>query len=460
MSDVGTEAHPLRVAIVGSGPAGFYTAEHLQRHDGVVCEIDMFDRLPTPYGLVRGGVAPDHEKIKSVTKVYERIAARPGFRFFGGVALGRDVTEADLGRHYHAVVLSVGAPVDRRMGIPGEDLAGSLSATDFVAWYNADPEHRDLSVDLSAPHAVVVGNGNVAIDVARILVTRVEDLASTDIADHALERLRSSSVRSVTMLGRRGPAQAAFTPKEIRELGELEGVTLRVDPADLELDPRSAAALDEGGERVMNALRSVAGRTPAPDDRVIQLRFFTSPVELRGPDGHVAEVGVVANELVEDGGALRARPTDRVETLPAGLVLRAVGYRGAPVAGYPFDERVGVIPNAAGRILDGPGGMPRPGRYVAGWIKRGPQGVIGTNKADAAETVASLLEDLAASRLPLPDEPAATAADATIRERTERVVTWGDWLIIDRQERSAGEAVGRPRRKFASIAEMLATLER
>jgi ferredoxin--NADP+ reductase len=460
MSDVGTEAHPLRVAVVGSGPAGFYTTEHLQRHAEVACEIDMLDRLPTPYGLVRGGVAPDHEKIKSVTKVYERIAARPGFRFFGGVELGRDVTDADLARHYHAVVLSVGAPVDRRMGIPGEDLARSLSATDFVAWYNAHPEYPDLSVDLSATHAVVVGNGNVAVDVARILVTRVEDLALTDIADHALQQLRSSQVRVVTMLGRRGPAQAAFTPKEIRELGELAGVTVRVDPADLELDPRSAAGLDEDGERVMNALRSVAGRTPGPHDRVIELRFLTSPTELRGPDGTVAEVAVVANELVEEGGALRARATDRVATLPAGLVLRAVGYRGAPVPGYPFDESAGIIPNKAGRMLDGPDGRARPGRYVAGWIKRGPQGVIGTNKADAGETVTALLQDLAAGRLPQPDEPTAAAADATIRARTGRVVTWGDWQTIDQHERSAGEAAGRPRRKFASVAEMLATLER
>ena len=237
-------------------------------------------------------------------------------------------------------------------------------------------------------------------------------------------------------------------------------MTLRVDPADLELDPQSAATIDEDGERIINALRSVAGRSPAPDDRVIDLRFLTSPTELRGPDGHVREVGVVTNELVEDGGSLRARPTGATATLPAGLVLRAVGYRGAPVAGYPFDERSGVIPNAAGRILDEPGGAVRQGRYVAGWIKRGPQGVIGTNKADAAETVGAMLEDLAAARLPRPAEPTAVAAEATIRQLAERVITWGDWQTIDQQERSAGAAAGRPRRKFTSVAEMLATLER
>lgn len=459
MSDVGNDRNPLRVAIIGSGPAGFYTAEHLQRHAEVVCEIDMFDKLPTPYGLVRGGVAPDHEKIKSVTKVYERIAAQPGFRFFGGVTLGRDITDDDLARHYHAVVLSVGAPIDRRMGIPGEDLPGSLSATDFVAWYNAHPDYRDLAVDLSATHAVVVGNGNVAVDVARILVTSVADLARTDIADHALERLATSRITTVTMLGRRGPAQAAFTPKEIRELGELDGVTLRVNPTDLELDERSAALLDEDGGRIMKALSSVAGREPGPGDRVIELRFLTSPTELRGSGGRVTEVGVVANELVEEDRALRARPTDRVGTIHAGLVLRAVGYRGAPIPGYPFDDRAGIIPNAAGRILTTPGGTPIPGRYVAGWIKRGPQGVIGTNKADAGETVAAIMEDLAAGRVSPPAEPAAAAAEATVRARAGRIVTWEDWQIIDRLERSAGAAAGRPRRKFPSVTDMLATLE-
>lgn len=458
MSDVGTESNPLRVAVVGSGPAGFYTAEHLQRRDDITCEIDMFDRLPTPYGLVRGGVAPDHQKIKSVTKAYERIAARPGFRFFGGVTVGRDITDADLARHYHAVVLSVGAPIDRRMGIPGEDLGGSVSATDFVAWYNAHPDYRDLDVDLSATHAVVVGNGNVAVDVARILVTSPDALSRTDIADHALERLRLSRVTTVTMLGRRGPAQAAFTPKEIRELGELAGVTLRVDPADLELDALSAETLDEDGERIMNALAAVAGRTPVPGERVIELRFLTSPTELRGTCGRVSEVGIVANELVNDDGVVRARPTSDVGTLAAGLVLRAVGYRGAPVPGYPFDERAGVIPNEHGRMLSDPDGRPLPGRYVAGWIKRGPQGVIGTNKADAGETVSALLEDLATGRLPSPEAATSAAADATIRANAGRVITWADWEIIDRHERSAGEEAGRPRRKLPSVAEMLETL--
>ena len=453
MSDVGTEGTPLRVAIVGSGPAGFYTAEHLQRHADVVVEIDMFDRLPTPYGLVRGGVAPDHQKIKSVTKVYERIAAKPRFRFYGCITLGRDIAIEELARHYHAVVLTVGAPNDRRMGVPGEDLPGSLSATDFVAWYNAHPDHADLDVDLSIRDAVVVGNGNVAVDVVRILATPVDILATTDIADHALERLRTSQIRSVTMLGRRGPAQAAFTPKEIRELGDIPGVTLVVDPADLVLDDASRARVDEDAHRVLGALEEVAGRTPAPDDRVIRLRFLTSPTALRGA-ARVEEVAVVANELVEDGGTLRAQATGRVGAIPAGLVLRAVGYRGAPIAGFPFDERAGVIPNEAGRVSGGDG------RYVAGWIKRGPQGVIGTNKADAGETVATLLEDLAGERLPTPAAPDPADIERLVRERVPHVVTWADWLVLDEAERAAGARDGRPRRKFAAVGEMLRLLGR
>lgn len=448
---IGTPARPLRVAVIGSGPAGFYTVEHLLRHADISSAVDIFDRLLTPYGLVRFGVAPDHEKIKSVTKAYERIASQPGVRFFGGVEIGRDLTDGDLAAHYDAIVLAVGAPVDRRMGIPGEDLPGSMSATDFVAWYNGHPDFRNLAVDLSREDVVVVGNGNVAVDVARILATDVDELARTDIADHALSLLRTSAVKRVTMLGRRGPAQAAFTPKEIRELGELAGATVVVDPADL-------AGLDGGGdadaERVLGALREVMGRTPAPGERTITLRFLTSPIALRG-DTYVEAVEVAANELVEEGGTVRARPTDETAELAAGLVLRAVGYRGAPTPGYPFDERTGTIPNARGRIVAGDGAG---GRYVAGWAKRGPQGVIGTNKADAGETVAELLADLAAGRLLDPPEPDAAACLALIRRRVPDVITWEDWQRIDAAERARGVAEGRPRAKLTSETELRAAL--
>ncbi len=449
MGDLG---RPLRVAIIGAGPAGFYTAEHLQKRAPEGVQIDMYDRLPTPYGLVRGGVAPDHQKIKSVTKIYERIAAHPGFRFFGDVELGRDVEIDDLAPHYDALIVSVGAPNDRSMGIAGEDLAGSLSATDFVAWYNGHPDAVGLDVDLTCDHAVVVGNGNVAVDVARILSTDPDVLATTDIADHALAALRASAVRTVTMLGRRGPAQAAFTSKELRELGELAGVTLVVDPTDL-AEAADLAGEDEDARRVLDALGEVAGRTPLPGERIIELRFLTSPTALSG-SGRVEMVQTVTNALIADGsGTLRAVATDHRGQINAGLVLRAVGYLGAPVPGLPFDSRSGTIPNDRGRVLTEAGGVPLPGRYVAGWIKRGPHGVIGTNKADAGESVDALLEDLAAGSLPVASEPSPMAVDALIRDRVTPI-DWSGWRAIDRAERDAGTVVGRPRVKVVDIDQM------
>lgn len=446
-----TSDRPLRVAIIGAGPAGFYTAEHLQKRTAGGVHVDMFDRLPTPYGLVRGGVAPDHQKIKSVTKIYDRIASHHDFRYFGGVEIGLDVAFSELAPLYDAVVVTIGAPNDRQMGIEGEDLPGSLSATDFVGWYNGHPDRRDLAVDLSVEHAVVVGNGNVAIDVARILVRDVNELKDTDIAQHALDALRESSVRSVTMLGRRGPAQAAFTPKELRELGELQGVTLVVDPDDLiGLDP--AHAEDEDSRRVLEALHEVAGRTVTPGERQIMLRFLTSPVALTGSQ-HVEAVTVVRNELVTDGGVARAVATDDTSTLQAGLVLRAVGYRGQELPGLPFDGRRGVIPNDQGRVIDPRSGETVVGVYVAGWIKRGPQGVIGTNKQDAGETVGTLLEDFAAGRLFLSDAD-STYVSRLVAERTPHV-DWDGWKAIDQAEVAAGASSGRPRIKITDRDDML-----
>jgi ferredoxin--NADP+ reductase len=446
MSDLGSLSAPLRVGIVGAGPAGFYAAEHLLRRTDLAVEIDMFDRLPTPFGLVRGGVAPDHEKIKSVVRAFERTAVHPNFRFFGCVELGRDVAVDELASLYSAIIVAVGAPNDRRMGIPGEELRGSLSATDFVAWYNAHPDAATLDVPLDTENVVVVGNGNVAVDVARILATPVEILARTDIADHALEHLATSAVRSVTVLGRRGPAQAAFTPKEIRELGDIPGVALLVDPADLPPDD-GPGSQGEDAQRVLRALREIAGRAARAGERTIRLRFLSSPVRLEG-EGRVEAVEVARNRLVSRDGRLVAEATGDTRRIPAGLVLRAVGYRGAPLAGLPFDEGEGVIPNRAGRVDD-----PREGLYVAGWIKRGPQGVIGTNKADAGETVDTLLEDLAAGRLTARGL-AADEREHVIRQRVGDPLTWDDWCRIDAAERAAGALEGRPRRKFASVAEM------
>jgi len=459
MAITDTLGRPLRVAVVGAGPAGFYAAEHLQKHKDVDVEVDLIDRLPTPYGLVRGGVAPDHQKIKSVTKIYQRIAAQPGTRYYGCVELGRDVTVADLQRHYDVVILSVGAPNDRRMGIDGEELAGSMSATDFVAWYNGHPDYADLDVDLSVDSAVVVGAGNVAVDVARILSSSPDVLATTDIADHALAKLRDSAVRRVTILARRGPAQAAFTPKELRELGELEGVTFVVDPAVMELDPESEARLDEDARRNLDALTPLVGRTPAEGDRVLELRFLVSPTAVTG-DGRVEAVEIVENELTVVDGVMRPRATDRTDTIPAGLVLRAVGYMGAPIPDVPFDEWHGVVPNDHGRVLnDATERMVVPGLYVAGWIKRGPQGVIGTNKQCAGDTVTSIVEDLASGWVPDTPEPSPEAADALLRGRVERPISWADWERIDAAEVAAGAADGRPRRKFTDLGSMLAVLD-
>ena len=432
---------PARVAIIGAGPSGFYAAEALLEYSGRPIQVDMFDRLPTPFGLVRGGVAPDHQKIKSVTRVYDKIAMRPGFRFLGNVTFGVDLTCADMQTHYHAVVVASGADTDRRMGIPGEDAAGSHAATDFVGWYNGQPERAELRFDLSHEHAVVVGNGNVAVDVARILVAGADALAATDIADHALDALARSAVRHVDVLGRRGPAQAAFTPKEIRELAELPGVTLVVDPADLALDAVSEAHLDDDARKVMTALHAVAGRTPASGDRVVRLRFLCAPMAIVGT-GRVQGVELGDNVIVDDDGP-RAQPTGRSAFVPAGLVLRAIGYRGTATPGLAFDERRGVIPSRDGRILDSVDGASHVGWYVAGWIKRGPTGVIGTNKPDARSTVQSLLADLESGVLPTP--PASSEnLDRLLAERCDRVVSYDDLdAMADLYERdqSAFEAL-------------------
>jgi ferredoxin--NADP+ reductase len=459
-------ARPLRVAIVGAGPTGFYVADHLLRKPGVTVEVDMFDRLPTPYGLVRLGVAPDHQKIKFVTNAFDKVAACPGFRFFGGVDFGKHVTRADLKAHYHQIVYCTGAQTDRRMGIPGEDLAGSHPATEFVAWYNGHPDYRDCVFDLSQESVAVVGVGNVAVDVVRILCRTPEELATTDIADYALEALKKSRVKEVYLLGRRGPAQAAFTNPEIRELGELPDADISADPAEVELDPLSRAAVARSQDRAtakkVEILREYAQRRAAGRSRRLILRFLVSPVELIGDDaGRVAAMRLVRNELYATStGALQPRATDRFETIPVGLVFRSVGYRGVPLASVPFNESWGVILNDKGRVLDPGTKQPLLGEYTAGWIKRGPTGVIGTNKPDAAETVECMFEDLALGAVLEPAHPEAAAADALVRQRQPSFVSYADWLKLDAIEVAQGRAQGRPRVKLTSVEEMLAALGR
>jgi ferredoxin--NADP+ reductase len=431
---------PLRVAIVGSGPAGFYAAGALLG-DEMPVEVDMFERLPTPWGLVRLGVAPDHPKLKTVSRAFERIADRPGFRFLGNVEVGRDLSHGDLARLYDAVVYAVGAQTDRRLGIPGEDLPGSWAATEFVAWYNGHPDYQHFEFDLDVERAVVIGVGNVALDVARMLALTPEELAPTDTADAAIAAICGASIREIVVVGRRGPAQAAFTTPELAELGELAGVDVIVDPADLE----GAEPTDTNSERNLEVLREYAAREPAGKPKRLVLTFFRSPIAIHGAD-RVESVELVKNVLDENN---RAVPTDERETLSCGLVFRSVGYRGVALPEVPFDEKAGIIPNEGGRVA--------PGVYAAGWIKRGPTGVIGTNKKDATETVALLLEDLRAA-----PRKGATAADvdALLDERAVRRVLYAGWQAIDEHERAAGEKHGRPRVKLCTWDELLDAAER
>jgi len=406
---------------VGSGPAGFYAAGHLLSARDLTVEVDLFDSLPTPFGLVRAGVAPDHPKIKSVTRVYEKTAAKPGFRFFGNVEVGRDIAHADLKAHYHAVIYAVGAQTDRSLDIEGEDLPGSWAATEFVAWYNAHPDYRHLEFDLSCRRAVVIGNGNVAMDIARMLALPREELEVTDIADHAIGPMAGSAIEEIVIVGRRGPAQAAFTNPELRELGELTEADVVVDPEEVKLDEHSARSIE--GEGAITARRNVeiltdySQRKPAGKRRRVVLRFLRSPVKILG-DGKVEAIEVVRNELHHGGeGSLKARATGEHETLEAGLVFRSIGYRGVPVEGVPFDEWKGEIPNDEGRIVDPRKQHAISGEYVVGWIKRGPSGVIGTNKRDAQETVGHVLEDLAEGRLPEPADPDPAAIAGLVGPR-------------------------------------------
>ncbi|MBD0339246.1 MAG: FAD-dependent oxidoreductase [Thermoleophilia bacterium] len=441
---------PLRVAVVGSGPAGFYAAGALLASDPPA-EVDMLERLPTPWGLVRLGVAPDHPKLKEVSRAFEKIAARPGFRFFGNVELGRDARQADLAELYDGVVYAVGAQTDRRLGIPGEDLPGSWSATELVAWYNGHPDYQHLEFDLSVERVAVVGAGNVALDVLRMLALTREELASTDATDASIEAIAGSDLEELVMLARRGPAQAAFTTPELKEMGELAGADILVDLAELELDPVSEARLegDTNARRNLEVLREFAAREPAGSPRSVRLRFCVSPVAILG-DGRVEAVEVVRNRLVDE----RAVPTDERETIGCGLVFRSVGYHGVPLPDIPFDEDTGTMPNDGGRVLD-EAGEPIPGLYCAGWIKRGPTGVIGTNKKDATETVELLLEDARTGKLPRSDAPADALVDLLV-ERGARPVIYAGWEAIDALERSRGEPLGRPRVKLCSWDELLA----
>ena len=465
MTDSTSPSTPFRVAIIGAGPAAFYAAEAMLRQDDVPVEVDMFDRLCSPFGLVRHGVAPDHLKIKNVTRVFEKTAADPRFRFFGNVEFGSDITLDDVKRHYHAVLFATGAQTDRTLGIPGEDLDGSYPATAFVAWYNGHPDFRDCHFDLSQRAVAIVGVGNVALDVARILCLTPHELHASDMAPHAVEALSKSRVREVHLLGRRGPAQAAFTNPEVKELADLEDVDVVVDPAEAELDAASAEDLAASGdrtiERKVEMIREYATREPAGRSHRLHLRFLLSPTEIVDDgSGRVGGLALVRNRLSRtETGSIVSTATGETEALDVGLVFRSVGYRGVPLPGVPFHEAWGVIPNDHGRVIEPDSGEQVPGLYAAGWIKRGPSGVIGTNKPDAFETVTAMLEDLQQpGRRFAPDLPTREHVDALLAERSCAPVSFEEWSRIDAMELERGEASGRPRVKFTSTEEMLAAL--
>ncbi|MBX7152821.1 FAD-dependent oxidoreductase [bacterium] len=458
MSSIGTDMNPLRVAIIGSGPSGFYAVDHLLKQKNLTVEIDMFDRLPTPYGLVRGGVAPDHQKIKAVTKVYEKIAQHPLFRFYGNVTFGKDILHEDIISFYHAVIYAVGAQSDRQMEISGESLSGSHAATEFVAWYNGHPDYQHFKFDLSQEKVAVIGNGNVAMDVARILASSYEELRRTDISDEALEQLRTSRVKEIYLVGRRGPAQAAFTNPEIKELGEMEASDIHVDPKEIEIDDLTTevirTAADSNVNRNIEILLDYSRRPLMEKPKRIIMKFLWSPVELIGSQ-KVEAIKLVKNKLYKsDDGSLRPKPTDHFETIKVGLVFRSIGYKGIPLPGVPFDEKNGIIPNQEGRVKD------RIGEYVVGWIKRGPSGVIGTNKPDSQATVEKVLQDVSEKRMLQPMNPSRKKMEEFLAKRNVRFVSFDDWLLIDRTELARGADEHRPRIKFTNTNAMLELIQK
>ena len=454
--DLGTQDNPLRVAIVGSGPAGFYAAEALLKAAPVVL-VDMFERLASPFGLVRSGVAPDHPRLKEPIHVYQRIAESPGFRFLGNVTIGRDISVAELQNCYHAVIFTCGAQSDRTMDIPGEELPGSHAATEFVGWYNGHPDYRNRVFDLSGTTAVIIGQGNVAVDVCRILAKTADELRHSDIAAHALEVLAESRIRDIVMIGRRSPAQAKFTHPELRELGSLAGCDPVVNPRDLDLDAASRAELADKSNRAAlksyEVLQQFAARSAPTRPRRCHIEFLKTPIELRG-EGRLEYLVLMHNRLVGEPSHQVAQPTGETEELSCSILFRSIGYRGVAIPGVPFDPVRGVIPNRDGRVIDG--AAVTPGLYVSGWIKRGPTGIIGTNREDSVLTVNALLADL--PQLDAGVRPGAAGLQARLDERGVRVVSYADWQRIDAAEIARGAAAGKPREKFTRLDEMLDVL--
>ncbi|MGA0126967.1 MAG: FAD-dependent oxidoreductase [bacterium] len=450
-----------RVAIVGSGPAAFYSAMELLRHDDPMVSVDMLERLPTPYGLVRGGVAPDHEKIKSVTKIFERAAGHPRFRFFGNVEFGKDIQRLELLEHYHAVIYAFGSRTDRHLNIIGETLPGSHAATEFVGWYNGHPDYRHHQFDLTSKRVAIIGMGNVAIDCARILCQDPENLAKTDIAQHALEALRQSEVEEVFLIGRRGPVQAAFTPAEVRELLHLPKVDAVMRASDLELDDHSKEELSKASRNTklnLEILQQIHDQGDRGNPRKLHLCFLISPTKIEGSE-KVEGLELVHNEIVKEGGVLRAKATDEVMHLDVDMIFRSIGYMGEAIPGLPFDDRRGTLPNDQGQLLDGVDGKLLNQEYTAGWIKRGPSGVIGTNKQDATETVSRLKKNWQTSPTPQPKLVQHDLLDL-LKKKKIQFVSFEDWKKLDKFEIEQGQQNGKSRHKICEVQEMLDLIRR
>ena len=450
-----------RVAIVGSGPAAFYSAMELLRHDDPMVSVDMLERLPTPYGLVRGGVAPDHEKIKSVTKIFERAAGHSRFRFFGNVEFGKDIQRLDLLQRYHAVIYAFGSRTDRHLNIVGETLQGSHAATEFVGWYNGHPDYRHYQFDLTSKRVAIIGMGNVAIDCARILCQDPENLAKTDIAQHALEALRQSEVEEVFLIGRRGPVQAAFTPAEVRELLHLPKVDAVMRASDLELDEHSKEELSKASRNTklnMEILQQIHDQGDRGNPRKLHLCFLISPTKIEGSE-KVEGLELVHNEIVKEGGVLRAKATDEVMHLDVDMIFRSIGYMGEAIPGLPFDDRRGTLPNDQGQLLDGVDGKLLNQEYTAGWIKRGPSGVIGTNKQDATETVSRLKKNWQTSPTPQPKLVQHDLLDL-LKKKKIQFVSFEDWKKLDKFEIEQGQQNGKSRHKICEVQEMLDLIRR
>lgn len=460
---IGTETRPLKAAIIGSGPSGFYAAEGLLKRQGLFVEVDMFEYLPTPYGLVRAGVAPDHQSIKSITNIYDRIANLDNFNFWGNVEFGRDITIEELEQRFDLVIFAIGAQSDRSICIPGETLQGCHSATAFVGWYNGHPDYRDYPVDLSCKRAVIIGMGNVATDIARILSLSPAEMEKTDLADYAVEALLSSQIEEIEIVARRGPLQAAFTPVGVRKFPNLDQAVPCVDPAELQLEAASRTLLEQTQDKRillnMEFLNKIVDNRPGCKEKTIRFLFRRSPIEIVGHEGRVQGIKLVRNELFEDQqGNLKLSLSDAVETHPTGLVFNSIGYQVKPTPGVQLDQQRGVIANRDGRMIDLDTAQVLRGRYVVGWAKRGANGVIGTNKQDSLASLDCLFEDVAEQRIGLVDQSSLVTTEQWLTEKDIRFVRFEEWKQIDQVELSHGDSKGKPREKITTVQQMIELL--